>query len=123
MVFSPDCIHGHFQMSAAVSMLIQLQSRQQARSKAGAVLADSKHCSISVNARTIELQETVYKLLMDSICHRQQTILCTDAKLQWQCLAAEAEKNKTYRLQPICLAKQETSAQLSTPESKSELQG
>lgn len=73
----------------------------------------------------------VYKLLMDSIiygkqhsvCHRQQIIMRSDAKPQWQYLAAEAEKHKTYRLQPICLARQETSAQTSNLESDSELQG
>jgi len=37
--------------------------------------------------------------------------------------AAEAEMHTTYQLQPICLAQQETLAQLSTPETNSELQG
>ena len=48
---------------------------------------------------------------------------CTDAKLHWQHLTAEIEKHTTYQLQPICLAQQETSAQLSTLELDSELQG
>ncbi len=54
----------------------------------------------------------VYKLLVDSmkyakqhsIRHRQQIILRTDVKLQWQYLAAEIEKHTTYQLQPMCLA-------------------